>query len=355
MRKILFIAFLFLFQFAIAQQVEQRLIIFGDAGEINSKQSFLIKNANSLQIPNKTKAFFIGDNIYPTGMALSGKKKEETQEILKSQFEGFRELQVPVYFLAGNHDWDRSGKEGLEKIKAQADFLNNYGDPGLKYLPEAGKIGPTVLTLNPKTIAVLYDSEFWLFPHHNRDVTAEKDQFIADIKKILEKNRDKTVLMISHHPMVSFGDHSLIYNWKDHIFPLTDVKSSLYIPLPGIGSLYPLLRTHVVKFAEDLKHPIYQDLIKRVTDATAEHPKVLFVAGHDHGLQYIEQDKIRQVVSGSGSKQSDIHQREPLKYGYNKQGFSVIDLLNNGKVRLTFYIDSPKDSLTKSYEVLIEF
>src|SRR5690606_21499399 len=355
MRKLLLIASMFFVQFSFSQEIEQRLIIFGDAGEINSKQSFLIKNANGLQIPNKTKAFFIGDNIYPSGMALNGKKKEETQEILKSQFEGFRNLQVPVYFLAGNHDWDRSGKEGLEKIKAQADFLNNYGDPGLKYLPQAGKIGPTVLNLNPNSIAVLYDSEFWLFPHHNRDVSAEKDQFIADIKKILAENKDKTVLMISHHRMVPFGDHSWIDNWKDHIFPLTDVKSSVYIPLPGIGSLYPLLRTHVIEVAEDLKHPIYQDLTNRVTDATADHQKVLFVAGHDHGLQYIEQDKIRQVVSGSGSKQSDIHQREPLKYGYNRQGFSVIDFLDNQKVRLTFYIDSPRDSLTKSYETLIGF
>ncbi|GGE13435.1 MULTISPECIES: metallophosphoesterase [Sphingobacterium] len=356
MRRLFYLLLLFIYHFASAQEIDQRLIIFGDAGEINTKQSFLIEKANGLQIPTKTRAFFIGDNIYPDGLGLTSPGKEETAEILKSQFEGFRKLNVPVYFLAGNHDWDKSGKKGLAKVEAQANYLNNYGDSGLQFLPKkAGTLGPEVLTLNDQTVAILYDSEFWLFPYHNRDVEPEKEAFIQKIKEILEANKDKTVLMISHHPMVSYGDHSLIYGWKDHIFPLTDIKSSLYIPLPGIGSLYPLLRSHVIKFAEDLKHPIYQDMIKRVTTVCEDHPKVVFISGHDHGLQYIEKDNIRQVVSGSGSKQSDIHKREPLKYGYNKQGFSIIDILDNNQLRLTFYIDNPKDSLTKSYETIIDF
>ena len=116
-----------------------------------------------------------------------------------------------------------------------------------------------------------------------------------------------------------------------------------------------MLRTHVVKSPEDLKHPLYQDLIKCVTHITAEHPRVLFIAGHDHGLQYIEKGRIRQIVSGSGSKQSDIHKKKPLKYGYNKQGFSIVDVLQGHKINVTYYIDSPKDSLTKSYETIVDF
>jgi len=355
MRKLIFILALIFLKTSFAQEIKQRLIIFGDAGEINSKQSFLISKANSLQIPDKTKAFFIGDNIYPLGMALTSPENEETASILKSQFEGFRNLQVPVYFLAGNHDWDKSGKEGLSKVVAQADYLNKSGDPNLRFIPAAGKLVPEIVPISEGVIAIVYDSEFWLFPHHVSSVDADKDKFILELQEIIKENTDKTILIISHHPMVSYGDHSLIYNWKDHIFPLTDAWTPLYIPLPGIGSLYPLFRSHVFKSAEDLKHPIYKDLIQRVTSITENHPKVLFISGHDHGLQYIEKGKIRQVVSGSGSKESDIHKRKALKYGYNKQGFSIIDVLENRDIRITYYIDNPKDSLTKSFETIVNF
>lgn len=355
MRFYLSLFFLFLFQLLFSQEITQRLIIFGDAGEINSKQSFLIQYANKLTIKDKTKAFFIGDNIYPSGMGLTAAGSEETGNILRSQFEGFRSLNVPVYFLAGNHDWDHSGKNGLAKLKAQEEFLHSFNDKDLRFLPKAGMLTPEIIQITDKVVAIVYDSEFWLFPHHNKSIDTEKDQFIEDLRKMVNENLDKTILMISHHPMVTYGDHSLIYSWKDHIFPLTDAWPPLYIPLPGIGSLYPLFRTHVTKSPEDIKHPLYQELIQRATSITENHPKVLFISGHDHGLQYIEKGKIRQVVSGSGSKQSHIHKRKPLKYGYNKQGFSMIDILEGNEIKVVYYIDNPKDSLTKSYETVVDF
>src|SRR5690606_40796464 len=52
----------------------------------------------------------------------------------------------------------------------------------------------------------------------------------------------------------------------DHIFPLRKIWRGLYIPLPILGSVYPLLRSTVFRTAEDLKHPCYRELIESVTD-----------------------------------------------------------------------------------------
>ena len=355
MRRIFFILTFFVYQLSFSQEIDQRLIVFGDAGEMNNKQSFLIENSFDLQIPQKTKVFFIGDNIYPSGMGLEEPERSKTEDILKSQFEGFRNLGLPVYFLAGNHDWDHSGKNGLAKLKVQEHFINDFRDSDLQFLPSAGSIGPKTISINKNVIAIVYDSEYWLFPHHEHNIDQDKNKFIEDLKNLLDQNKEKTILLVSHHPMSSYGDHSLIYNWKDHIFPLTDVSPSLYIPLPGLGSLYPLFRSKVFKSPEDLKHPLYADLIQRVTSITKDHPRVLFISGHDHGLQYISSGNIRQIVSGSGSKQSDIHQRKPLKYGYNKQGFCVVDIMENDDIRVTFYIDKPKNTLTKDFETVVDF
>ena len=348
-----FILSLFL-GFVQAQEIEKRMIVFGDAGEINPAQHFLIQKAQDLLLKDKTVAFFVGDNIYPDGMALEDKEKEKTENILKSQFEDFRKAGVPVYFLAGNHDWDHSGKLGLEKVRAQANYLAQFQDKDLKFVPQAGTLGPEPIQLAKDVIAITCDSEYWLFPHHGKDIKQDKEDFIKELNAILEKHQDKTILIFSHHPMKSYGEHSLKYNWKDHLFPLTRLWKPLYIPLPAVGSLYPLVRSTAFKSAEDLKHPIYREMVDKVTSTVADHPNILFVAGHDHGLQYIETENIKQVVSGSGAKHSSIQPSKNLQYSYEDQGFCVIDYLDNKDMLLSFYIVNDSDTLFQAFNITIK-
>ncbi len=337
-----------------AQEIERRMIIFGDAGEINATQQLLIQKAQDLVLKDKTHAFFVGDNIYPDGMALEDKEKEKTENILKSQFEDFRKAGVPVYFLAGNHDWDHSGKRGLEKVKAQAHYLAQFQERDLKFVPQAGTLGPEPIQLAKDVIAITFDSEYWLFPQHGKDIKRDKEDFIEELNAILEKNHDKTILIFSHHPMKSYGEHSLKYNWKDHLFPLTRLWKPLYIPLPAVGSLYPLVRSTAFKSAEDLKHPLYKEMIAKMTATVADHPNVLFVAGHDHGLQYIETATLKQVVSGSGAKHSSIQPSKNLMYSYEDQGFCVIDYLDDRNLLLSFYVLDGQNSLINSFKLTIK-
>ncbi|WP_149524290.1 metallophosphoesterase [Sphingobacterium hotanense] len=355
MRRTLFLFFTFLSFYSFAQELEHRLIVFGDAGEINNKQTFLIEKSHALKVDKKTTAFFVGDNIYEFGMALSAPENMETAKILQSQYEGFRKLDVPVYFLAGNHDWDKSKKDGLAKLKAQEQFILDQKDPGLKFIPKAGTIGPEAIHMSERLTVITYDSEYWLFPHHGRSIEQDKDEFIAELGKLLEEHQDKRVILISHHPMLTFGEHALKYTWRDHLFPLTRLWKGAYLPLPGLGSLYPLLRSTAFASPEDIKHPFYSDLIARVTEVSKFHPNLIFVSGHDHGLQYIDKEGMHQIVSGSGAKTSEIRKDESLKFRYNKHGFSVIDCHDNGELRIQFYIDEPQDSLTKAFEAEIPF
>lgn len=56
--------------------VRHRIILIGDAGEINDLQSKTLTDAASLVMPGKTTVLFLGDNIYPRGMGLPGSREE---------------------------------------------------------------------------------------------------------------------------------------------------------------------------------------------------------------------------------------------------------------------------------------
>src|SRR5690606_32409264 len=103
-------------------------------------------------------------------------------------------------------------------------------------------------------------------------------------------------------------------------------------------SIYPLLRSTVFRTAEDVKHPHYRELIESVTDALGNHPRVIYVSGHDHGLQLIQDDTFTQVVSGSGAKTSNIRMASDLRYRFGQQGLTVMDFLTHGETKVSFYI-----------------
>jgi hypothetical protein len=331
--------------YAKAQQTDSivsRIILIGDAGEMDLQQGGVIGNASAKVLQGKTTVFYLGDNIYPRGMGLPGSKEEQqTHEIIKSQYTPFRTMGAPVYFIPGNHDWDKSGPLGLAKIRRQGLFLKEQGDSLLKLIPDGGCPGPVEIPLGKNMVVIAFDSEWWVFPH-KKDTTgcecSTKDEVIARMKALFDKNKNKVIVLASHHPFQSYGNHGGYYSLRDHIFPLTAANKHLYIPLPGIGSLYPLLRTIFVN-PEDLGHPLYKDMISRIDSTFAKYPNLVHVAGHDHGLQFINNEGI-QVVSGSGAKHSFVRQGKHALYASVHPGYVIVDQLINNYVRFTYYANT---------------
>ena len=354
--RIILSLFLFLSLNLYGQTIKHRLILLGDAGEINEGQRLSIQKASELIIAEQTSVYFLGDNIYPLGMGLDSANASEGQQILQSQFAPFTTKSAAVTFIAGNHDWDKSGKLGLEKVRAQEAYLNSKGIASLTYLPKAGTAEIAVVNPTNATKLLLYDSEYWLFPNHQNADSALSEKvrtnFLSNLKSELTQNPASRMLIISHHPMISFGEHGKNITWKDHIFPLTRKWKNLYLPLPILGSLYPLIRTKIFYSAEDLTHPIYQKLKADITTLTAAHKDVVFIAGHDHGLQLIQDNTITQIVTGSGSKTSHIAHHHSQRFVSNHQGFCVLDILSNEDIAITFYTVD-KGKVTKAFESIL--
>lgn len=345
MRNIFTLLLLCCATFAAAQDsILARIIFIGDAGEMDKQQKAAIRHAAGNIIPGKTTVMYLGDNIYPRGMGLpESKEAEATQEILRSQYQPMSEKGAPVYFIPGNHDWDRMGPKGLEKIKQSWAFLNQQNDSLFRQIPANGCPDPVAIPVSDSVVIIAMDSEWWLFPFDKSNPEAECNcvssrDVIASLQELFYENRYKTILLAAHHPFQSYGTHGGYFSWKDHLFPLTTLNPNLYIPLPVIGSIYPFYRKTFTN-PEDVRHPLYQEMIKNVDNVFKDFPNLIHVAGHEHGLQLINNPRTGQiqVVSGGGAKQNYTIKGRNSLFGVQQQGYVSVDVLQGNRLHVTFY------------------
>lgn len=343
MKKLLY-CLLLLIPIAVQAQddVVQRIIYIGDAGEADKQQGGVLTHAQGKILTGKTTVIYLGDNIYPTGMGLPGSKEEkETGSILQSQYQPMRSKGAPVYFIPGNHDWDRMGPQGLAKIKRQWEYIKEQKDSLLKVVPENGCPGPYEIKINDNLVVVAFDSEWWVYIYSKENPDADcdcktTDEVTARFSEILNRNRDKIIMLADHHPFWSYGHHGGYYNILDYFFPLTSVQRKLYVPLPGLGAFYPLLRG-TFSVTEDQGHPLYRNMIEKINGVFKDFPNVIHVSGHEHGLQFIKDHEQIQVVSGSGAKEAFVKKGKYALYAQTKPGFVTADLMPDKSMKFTYY------------------
>ncbi|MFI5128974.1 MAG: hypothetical protein ACHQFX_03235, partial [Chitinophagales bacterium] len=77
---------------AISQDdIVRRVILIGDAGEMNNQQQAIVANAASRILADKTTVLYLGNNIFPKGMKLQENSEDGySQQILQSQYQPMR-------------------------------------------------------------------------------------------------------------------------------------------------------------------------------------------------------------------------------------------------------------------------
>ena len=222
--------------------------------------------------------------------------------------------------------------------------------------PRDGCPGPVDVKITDDITLVMMDSQWWL--HENEKPGIESDcpyktkaEVLVQLDDILSKNSQKLVILAMHHPLKSYSVHGGYFTFKQHIFPFTDAIPNLYIPLPVIGSAYPLTRA-VFGTAQDLKHPLYQAMINDIEAVVKGHPNVIFTSGHDHSLQMIQDSGYNYIVSGSGSKNSRVSKGKNSLFASPMAGFFNLEISKNKNVQATAYtVDG--DSVKKEFTAQI--
>ena len=319
-------------------EIEHTFYLIGDAG--NAKLGETTKGLKKLseKIDNTDKnatLIFLGDNVYPKGILKKGTKKYDlAQHRLQAQIDIAKKFQGTTVFIPGNHDW-YSGMDQLEKQEELVDDALGKSS----FLPENGC--PLQVADVAKDIQVIYVDTHWYLTNWDRHPKMNdkcqiktREKFLEEFEGMVKKARGKTTIIAMHHPMFTQGPHAGYYSFKSHLKPL-----------PILGTLSNLLRKTAGLSNADQQNKKYDELRARIVTLAQHNEKSIFVSGHEHSIQYLIDDNIPQIVSGSGSKESATKLNRDGLFSYGRQGFAKLTVFKDGSSKVDFYADGHDNSV----------
>ncbi|THU41631.1 metallophosphoesterase [Niastella caeni] len=336
-----------------------RIILIGDGGAlINGKHPVASAVKNYLLPDKKTTIVYLGDNLYRHGLPDEGNVNYViSRTVLDSQMAVAANTQAHVYMIPGNHDWSNGSSDGWESLLRQEAYVNVMKEKNIEFIPSEGCPGPVEVPIGKDAVMIVFDSQWFLHPYEKPGIEWDcqcktESEFMLQLSELLQKNHNKLVIIASHHPFRSNGIHGGYYGFKQHLFPFTDLRKKLYIPLPIIGSIYPISRS-VFGSPQDISYPAYTNMVTRIQAESKLHPNVIFAAGHDHSLQLLQDSSHFYIVSGSGCQTTRVASSKNSLFTQSAIGFSVLEVSENKNVRVKFYsvnIDSatPKEVYSKN-------
>ena len=322
------------------KEVSHTVYLIGDAGlsEENEPNAALQVFKNSLNIASENStAIFLGDNIYPKG--LPNKKDfpseyKQAKNSLDAQLKSLENFDGRPLFIPGNHDWYSKGLKGLERQEKYVKKKLKQKNP---FLPENG-CPITQIKVNEKLAIIVIDTEWYLtnwdkHPTMNDNCEIKsRAKFWEEVEGLIKKNRDKTTLIAMHHPMFSYGPHGGQFSLKQQVF-----QGHSKIPLPILGTFINVLRKTSGASPEDIQNKRYTEFKNRLVTLAQYSEKVIFASGHEHTLQYIKENNIPQIVSGSGAKNGVARVLNGSQFATGEMGYAVLDIYTDGSSQVRYF------------------
>ena len=338
-----------------------RLLLIGDGGTANAARSSVLAAARTYAsvAPERTTVVWLGDNLYTHGLPADEETDRESvaerrrgESVLSGQMElaagGAR-----AFFVPGNHDWDRSGKRGLARVRAAGRFIAT-GSASLQ-LPSDGCPGPAWVDLEadhvsraPGVRLVFLDTEWLLTRQHARgwqgcswgsiEADTEYEGSHAEPGRVYERlaeglkgaaDRGLVAVVAAHHPIYTAGSHGGFFPADEWLFSPRMLKKWAWIPIPLLGVVLRKIGGAIK--GQDLIGGANKAMVSRLQSAFAESPPLLYAAGHEHDLQvFADRGNLptTYVVSGSASKSTPTTQRDNSLFKSREHGFMVLDGLD---------------------------
>lgn len=333
--------------------LQAKVIIIGDAGVlIDHKQPVVDAVRRNFVLDEKTVIVYLGDNVYYRGLPdETSPDYDSLRAVLDSQIVIAKGTKAKVYFIPGNHDWDYGGPAGWEKIVRQQQYIDRVGGANVDFYPKGGCPGPVEISISKGVTMIIMDTQWWLHLYEKPGIesTCESKteaEVLTQLEDMLSRNSRKLVIMALHHTFKSYGVHGGNFTWKQHLFPLTEMNPKWKVPLPLIGSVYPITRG-VFGTAQDLPHPLYKNMINAIQEVAKAHPNVIYTGGHEHSLQLIKDSSFNYMVVGSGIKVTRVSKGKNSPYVARERGFATLEISKNKDVKVDYY--EVTDSMKNGY------
>ncbi len=292
-------------------EVEWTVLLVGDTGSPDpvDDPTFAALEAAAAEAPARTAIVFLGDNVYPAGLPPEGDPaRADAERVLEIHLGAVRRSGARAFFVLGNHDWRTHEGEsdgGIGSARRQAEWVEAHGEGRARVVPADECPGPEAVDVGDLRLVFL-DTQWWVAdrpPPAPGAACAGVDSaaVVRELGAAIAGANGRPVIVAGHHPIESGGRHGGHFGWRHHIFPLTDLADWAWLPLPIIGSLYPLVRGSGVSdqdVAGD-RNVAMRGALEQVFAAT---PPAIYASGHEHILQVIRRARPPLLaVSGTGS------------------------------------------------------
>ncbi|MGB0870364.1 MAG: metallophosphoesterase [Flavobacteriales bacterium] len=318
-----------------SKTLSHRFYFIGDAGNAqlqNSTPPLLALKKELEKQPENSTVVFLGDNIYDKGLP---KKSEEGYELarhrIQTQIDAVNDFGGNRIFIPGNHDYYSDGIKGLQRQEKVISKALGKGS----FLPK-NSCPITSVKIDDHTALIIIDSQWYLEDWdknptmNNKCEIKTREEFFLEFESLIKKNRGKTTLVALHHPLITDGAHGGNFSVKQHLAPSNGV------PLPVLGTIANFIRKVGGVSVQDVQNKSYRTLINRLSTISQNSERVVFVSGHEHSMQYLESEGIKQIVSGSGCKTSGVKPSDKSIFSDPNLGYVIVESYTDGSCDVEF-------------------
>ncbi len=344
-----YILLLFFFQSFAQDALQHKVYLVGDAGEDTIPGKALLMLKDELIANSNSSVIFLGDNVYPSGLK---KNNKESLLHLESQLQILKEYKGNVFFIPGNHDWDAQKRNGLNVLKNQEEYVQDYlkknssvlNKEKTTFLPKYGLPGPATVMLADRLRLIIIDTQWFLHFYKKNSIGSKNETKELCYKRLdsllaFSKINNEQVIIAAHHPIYSNGQHGRTKQPFRFFINCTPLQ---IFGLLGLNRLY----------SQDLSGPRYRKMCKEMLSSISKYDNIVYASGHEHNLQCFKKNANRFIVSGSASKRSKLMSRKRFDSVFQDDkttGFIKLEYTEDKYKSTTIYRVGEKEKVLEGY------
>jgi len=302
-----------------SKEVSKTLYFTSNTGfQKNSKsREVLSAISKASQTAENASVLLIGNLTPKDGFAQRDQKKRraEIKKYLKEELlNPLKDFNGNLIFGPGYNEWNKEGHENIDDLES---FLQDNSNSD--FWPDDGCATENE-SLSDEVELIMVDSQWFLedwdkHPYINNKCDIKtREQFFVEFKDDIKDAQGKTVIVAVHHPVLSFS------------------KLGFFDKMGGFTS-------------QSFYSKKRQELAGRMETLASQFEDVIFISGSDKNLQFIEDDGIPQIISGTSlSKAHQVKDDEDLRFSSLKVGYTKLTVFKDGSSKAEFFSVENNDS-----------
>ncbi|PHN03642.1 BamA/TamA family outer membrane protein [Flavilitoribacter nigricans] len=314
--------------------LQQRVFILGNFADIPDKSEFLtqlerIFNTSSAPFTLVLNGDMVSQKVKKEGAADQLAPLHAVIDLVNRHPEG------TLVMVPGDRDWNAGQRGGEKSVVRLEDDIKDYWDDmdgdRFHWAGDNACPGPEDYEVAEGLVIAAINTQWWNHPYDKpQEADAECDGLTADnlkeaIDDIIEENRDKNLLIVGHHPIVSLGNYGGYFSLWDQLSPL-----------PVIGSFRTAYHANAGN-QFDLANPRLQVYINLMETLLHAHDNLIYASGHEVNQQILTFGNNYLVNSGAPTKAKFATSNKNTVYSAAEAGIMELDYAADGQVEVVLW------------------